>query len=126
MKDERNFVFRVGWLYGIVVLLANLFANVVQVVIPSPIDDSFDFVIWRQFLSDNSFLSWISMLSYVVPTAFCIGYAYKNLRNLACRKKTFLSIPLVFSFLLRHPADDLLGDKYCRTRDQSDRDHASL
>lgn len=98
MKDERNFVFRVGWLYGIVVLLANLFANVVQVVIPSPIDDSFDFVVWRQFLSDNSFLSWISMLSYVVPTAFCIGYAYKNLRNLACRKKTFLSIPLVFSF----------------------------
>ncbi len=97
MKNESKFVFRLGWLYGFVVLFANFFANFVQVVIPTPIDDSAAFNVWRQFLDDNPNLSWISMLSYAVPTVACIVYSYRNMHNPERRLKTFLSIPLVFS-----------------------------
>ncbi len=97
MNYNRKVLVRVSWFYGGIVIAANILANLIQVVIPSPVYNSRSMEVWLQFLSGNPQLQFITSLSYIVPTALCVIYSYKNLRREEKAAKTILTIPLFYS-----------------------------
>ncbi|HBG66657.1 MAG TPA: hypothetical protein DDW78_09330 [Treponema sp.] len=96
MNYDRKILRKVSLLDGCITIFANLFANVIQAVIPTPLTNSKDMSVWAEFMRSNSIINCVAPLSYVLPTLVCVLYSVLNLRQEKRAAKAILNIPLLF------------------------------
>ncbi|MBQ1710628.1 MAG: adenylate/guanylate cyclase domain-containing protein [Treponema sp.] len=97
MQFKTKTIARMSWIYGLIIIIANIIAVLVPNVISDPLGESPNQKLWLDYLANTHASSFSLIAAFLVPTLICIFYSESLMKSEEKLLSNLSEIPSVYS-----------------------------